>query len=603
VPFLASAAVLAAAYGVGSALTWNRLRLEDRLLRTLTTFAIGFAALSLLVLGLGLAGAFDRPVLVAVALGGLALLVPFARAELRDARAARRGRVPVDPLLGATAAIVAFCALLASAPPTSGDAIAYHLAAPKEWTEAGEIFPLWWSWVSFQPFSVQMHYALAQALDGGGAAMVVGALLGGFSAACVYGLARSLAGARVGAAAALIWVAQGMFVWEATGAFVELVLSGFVALAAWHLVELHRSGRLVHAALAGLCVGLAAATKYHGLVFVPALAAVVAALVPRGRRLAALAAFGALAAVALPWYARNWVVTGNPVYPFFSDLLGGRYVDDAAQYDLDQSLASYGGAPLWRLPVFPLEFALRTEAYERGWSFSPALFLLAPLALGAGRVARVLALGIVVYLVVWWEAMHQITRYLLPACAFAAVLAGWAAVRLWERRGWGRRYVLAVAAATVVPFVAITGLFAWRTLPGAIGLESTAEHVQRQTGTYDAFEWLDEELPPEGRVLVGIRNLYWLDRPHAAYDLPVFNFGISPEVAEARLRRFDVRYLAFLDGALPSPLEPLRPRLRELARLDAPFVSSRTLARVEERELVVWAWCGARPDPCEAGGP
>ena len=34
--------------------------------------------------------------------------------------------------------------------------------------------------------------ALALALDGGGAAMTVGALLGAFSAACVYGLAREL---------------------------------------------------------------------------------------------------------------------------------------------------------------------------------------------------------------------------------------------------------------------------------------------------------------------------------------------------------------------------------------------------------------------------
>jgi hypothetical protein len=36
-----------------------------------------------------------------------------------------------------------------------------------------------------------------------------------------------------------------------------------------------------------------------------------------------------------------------------------------------------------------------------------------------------------------------------------------------------------------------------------------------------------------------------------------------------------------------------------LARLDVPFVTSRTLGRVEHEELDVWAWCAARGNPCQ----
>ncbi len=59
-----------------------------------------------------------------------------------------------------------------------------------------------------------------------------------------------------------------------------------------------------------------------------------------------------------------------------------------------------------------------------------------------------------------------------------------------------------VAAVTVAPLVAITGLFTWRIAPGALGTESQSHFVQRLTGTYDAFRWMDRNLPPQGRVLV-----------------------------------------------------------------------------------------------------
>lgn len=602
-PFLAAAAVLAASYGSGIALTLGgRLPIEDGLRRRLTIFAVGFGALALLVFALGLAHAFDRWVLRAIVAIGVVLAAPRVPGAVRTARSAWRSQDRVSrALLLLTGAILVVDIVLASAPPTSGDATGYHLTATSEWLDAGRIFPIWWDWPTFQPFTSEMHMALAQALDGGRAAMVTMAGLDVFATACVYGLARQLGGARVGAIAALLWVGQGIFLWEATGGFVEILLAGLVALAAWHLLALARTRTLSDAAWAGLAVGLGAGVKYHGLLFVPAAALAAAVVVRRGARRRGLVAAVVLGAalVALPWYVRNWIVAGNPVYPFASTLLGGRYVDAAARYDLDQSLNAYGLPGLWRLPLFPLEFLLHTGRYERGYAFSPALFVLPLVAVATGgRTVRIFAAAILVYVVVWWEGMQQITRYLLPVLPLAAVLAAVAAERLWRRGRGGRVALATVAAATVVPFVAITGLFAWRIAPGALGIESQAHFVQRLTGTYDAFRWLDTRLPRDGRVLIGVRDRYWLRRPSAAYDIPIFSYEQTPEKTIARMRAYDVRYVAFIDAGLPNPLHGLK--LRRLATLDVPLVTSRTLGRIQDRRLVVWAWCGARPSPCGA---
>jgi 4-amino-4-deoxy-L-arabinose transferase-like glycosyltransferase len=598
VPYLAAAAVLAAVYGTGNALTaGGRIGIEDGLRRRLTVFSIGFAVLSTTCFALGVGGAFDRTSLLVLVIAGAALVVPFLPAEARSLASAWRRSGRERWLLVAAGAIVAFDAFLASAPPTSGDATAYHLAAPRDWLAAGHFFPIWWDLGAFQPFSVEMHFALARVIGGGGGAILFGALLGGFSAVCVYELTRTLFGRVAAAAASLLWVGQGMFLWEATGGFVELALSAFVVLAVVHLVAFARSRRLADAAWVGLAVGLAASTKYHGLLFVPVFAVLVALVA--GRRLLAVGVVLVVALVGIPWYIHNWTVTGNPLYPFYSSKLGGTYMDAGSRYDLNQSLQGYGLPGIWRLPIFPIEFVLHTGNYERGYSFSPALFVL-PLVGAAigGRSARLLLLGSLVYVVVWWEAMQEITRYLLPGLALAAPVAGWAAVELWRRRPRGQWLAAGVAVVTVAPFIAITGLFAWRIAPGALGTESQPHFVQRLTGTYDAFRWMDRNLPPNGRVLLDIRDTYWLKRPSAVFTVPLFNFSQQPVQTIAYMRRYDVRYVAFFEGTLPAQLDPIRPRLRMLARLEVPYVTSRTLGRVEHKVLDVWAWCGARGDPC-----
>src|SRR5207244_7201280 len=81
---------------------------------------------------------------------------------------------------------------------------------------------------------------------------------------------------------------------------------------------------------AALMAGLAAGSKLLGLL-VPALlgAALLAVLAWRaepGRRLVrAGLAFGLIVLVAAsPWYVRNAVETGNPIYPFGYSVFGGR---------------------------------------------------------------------------------------------------------------------------------------------------------------------------------------------------------------------------------------------------------------------------------------
>jgi hypothetical protein len=600
VPLLVAAVVLAASYGAGVVVTLGgRLPIDDGLRRRATVFACGFALLELVALLLGSVHAFRPAALdpVAIVFGIVGVAAAVREASLL--RRAWRGLGRARWLVGATAAIVVLDAVLAMAPPTSGDALAYHLTAPKLWLAAHQMAPIWWNWPTFQPFATEMQFAYAQALWSGAAAVVVGAGLGGYSAVCVYGFARELAGRTAGAVAAALWVAQGFFLWEATGAFVELALSAFVALAFWHLVAYLRSPGPIDAALAGLVLGIGASTKIQALLFAPALLAGLPAR--SGRRTAVAAAALSGVAVAIPWYLRAWIQTGNPIYPL---VFGGKYWDKAAAAEYTGEWAGYGIHGIWHLPLFPLEFLAQTSHYERGYAFGPALFVLPVAALFfRRRWIRWIAAGEALYLVVWWQGMHQITRYLLPALALSCALSGFAAVELWRRRPWGLRLDLLLAVATAAPFLVITGLFVTQVGPGVVGTESTGAFVQRLTGEYDALHWLDTNLPKQGRVMIfGMRNFYWLDRPYVRASEPLFPRSETASVEIARMHRDDVRYVATVAGV--PPREVLE-HSRLVARLSITEVTSRTLGRLarQTETMNVYRWCAARPDPCGSPRP
>lgn len=595
--FLAAATVLLASYGTGVAVAHRGLGLSPDLRGRASAFALGFGLLAVVAFGLGRTGRFEPRLLAAIALTGAALgllaVVRDAPRVVSSWRAAGAGRWAV----AATVVVVSYYVLLASAPPTSGDALTYHLAAPKIWLAEGRVTDLWWeSFTTFQPFAVQMHYAYALALAGGGAATAVGAALSGLGAACVYGLARALVSPGVAALAALLWVCQGIFLWEATGAFVDLVTAAFVALGAWHVVELLRGDRSA-AGWAGLAAGLAASTKYFGLLAVAALGAATALGIRAGSRarLAAAALFAlAAAAVALPWYVKNALVTGDPFYPALADVLGARYWGPAGERYLLEKDEARGVDGLWRLPLLPLEFVLHRDRFDRGYSISPAFALLAPLALAFNRRwAPVLAAAAAAYAVFWFEVLLQIPRYLLPVLPFAAVLAAFAVVQLWRRGGWARRYAVVAVAVSAAPFLAMTAAFSRQILPGALGLEPERVYVQRLTGTYDAFRWVDAHLPPEGRIFVGWGGLYWLDRPYATYSQPFFGWGTPTAETVERMRLIDVRFLMFRKDRLPEALAGLRPELRPIAELEFAHVTSRTLGRAEPDTFVVYRWTGA----------
>src|SRR5262249_45005129 len=335
-------AVLAAILAACTAAGVLALRVPGALPRApeehaLVGLAVGLGLASMLGLGLAATGAL-RVWPLAIA-GAIALVAGWA--ELLGALAAvrrHRGRA-AWVLVAVSVALLLLEAPTWFAPPVGGDQTKYQLAYPRLYAAAGGLVFTPWSFWGEQQWLQNFLFAIAYALRGENLARLMNAVSGVLAALGLATLARRHFDRRLGAVVGALFFTMPMC-WSQmvrAGADLSLVGYGAFAVTAWLDWALGQRGSDLRRA--GIFAGLAGGAKVMGLL-IPTLVGigVLVVLVRRraglGRFVGTSLAFGLLAIVFLsPWYVRNFVDTGDPLYPFGESVFKGRnWSPEAASY-------------------------------------------------------------------------------------------------------------------------------------------------------------------------------------------------------------------------------------------------------------------------------
>ncbi len=416
---------------------------------------LGLGAFGWVTFWIGLLPGGFRWGLFPMLLGGLAGLALFVRQcgrePIRLARPA--GLLLLFPVLLILLLSIAFVGALTPSTPADWDSLAYHLAVPKWWIEAGRITYIPFIHHSNFPFVVDNLFVWGERWGGESGAKTFVAAIYGLGMLAVFGLGRARYGVVAGFWAALAFAGVPAVLWESGTAYIDVANGLYGGLGLWFVaryLETSNRGELV---LASVLLGLAVASKYTGLqtLFVAALGLGVFLLTLRDSR-RALRASGFLTLVALaiasPWYGRNVLNTGNPVYPFFYEKLGGR---GWSQFQADvyrEEQHTFGvGRKDGKLNPSQFAHAALGLAYQPGRYANPqpkagrglpteAIGPVAILALllwafsGRARRAENYILTSVFALLLMWFVLSQQSRYVLGFLPPLALLAGGAAVSL-----------------------------------------------------------------------------------------------------------------------------------------------------------------------------
>ena len=433
------------------------------------------------------------------------------------------GRAARLLLLGLLLAVVLAAAALDLLPPTERDALIHHLAVPKLWLEAGGMVEMPWLLYGYYPMNLELLYLLPLALGADWAAQLIHhgfALLTGLLVGLHLG--RRL-GPNWGLAGALFFLSTPLVFRLSASANVDLGLGFFITAAWMALLGWAETRRLFFFLLSALALGLALGAKYNALLAAPLLAAAVFILRLRaGAGLRSSLAWTAIytlvsSLVFLPWMVRDFLWTGNPLYPLLNSLWG---LESLGPPGLERlSLLAhrhylYGESLLEILLVPVRAFFSGQDDSPRYFDgvLSPALLLFSLPALIRPRARELRPLGffaLLYTLLVFFQATFRV-RYLMPILPVLVVLMTYGLYEARETLGRvlsGRAAAVAlglIVAVCLLPNGLYLAHFWQKAEPAAFltGREDRAGYLRRHLEYYPAVDYLNRTLPGEARVLL-----------------------------------------------------------------------------------------------------
>ncbi|HEX2979557.1 MAG TPA: hypothetical protein VHO48_04780 [Anaerolineaceae bacterium] len=418
--------------------------------------------------------------------------------------------------------------LLAVAPPVKFDALVYHLLMPETYQSTGRVAYLPWLMMSGMPQTAEMLYTWAAGLGAGlSGSALLGWAAGVVAIAGVFGLAESELGSRPAWVACAALLSGYSLVVSLSWGYVDWFtllfgLGVFISLDRWITLGSRR-----YLVFAGIFAGLALGTKVPAgfMVIVGAMVILWVALRSKRGWFVSPMIFGLTAlAVSLPWWLKNLVTTGNPIYPLLFE--SGAMTQTR--------LGVFQNAPTWGdwtdLAALPIRATLSGIDGGAGYSLSigPLLLALAGCAwlsgaavTGRQRSLRWLA-GIVSLLgVLVWTAGNQFSGFLIQTRMYLGIfpavclLAGLGYQQLSSLSLPGVRInrlvdalivlVLALNLVEIGVHTASSGALQY-----TLGIEDSQQYLEDNLGAYAPAMQAIRDLPEGEKVLllVEARGLY-----------------------------------------------------------------------------------------------
>lgn len=466
---------------------FNAVRLE----RFVIVMGLGLAAVSLLMLSMGLMaqsipGVMNRivlgtsitvPAVVAMVLVGVDRRVQQAAPSSCNTEndpwltaAFRGGQIPFHALArGLTLTVIALFVLTmvlgSLLPSIDFDVKEYHLGGPKEWFQTGSIHFLPHNVYTSFPFLTEMLLLLGMVLTndwywGASAGQFVLAMFGILSGLTVFAAGRRWFGERAAWMALLIHLSTPWTYRISVIAYAEGGLTFYLIATFFAVLLAFESRQHVWVAVAGLLAGSGMACKYPGVVSVvlPLGAALVVGwhrhvLKTQALKVGLIYSVGVCVAVG-PWLLKNYSQTGNPIYPLLNSIFHGIDWNAALEAHWKRAHSPSGHDP------YDILVKLFDVTCKSDW-LSPLLFAFAPAAMLAvsrrwgcrpdhdpqsGSVTTstieirrriVIATSVFVgfQFASWWILTHRIDRFWVPLIPLVSLLAGigvgWSTHRTW----------------------------------------------------------------------------------------------------------------------------------------------------------------------------
>jgi hypothetical protein len=408
----------------------------------------------------------------------------------------------------------------ALAPEIEVDALTHHLYVPRVYIENHRLVYIPYHLPSAYPLGMQMLFTLSMLLSTSVLAKLIHFSLGVLSLLATYCFGRKYMDSRAGLLAATVFYTVSVVAWESTTAYIDLGFTFFITLEIFALVNWWHSQQDKWLAVAAIMCGFAMGIKYHGIFGLILL--VIGILLKlrfaaRGEISLALKAifiYGSISILIVsPWLIRNYIFTGNPVFPFLNNIFKSPLMRPVNP-TFTRGSFGMGDNLFSRYILSPWNMTFHGEKY--GGVISPIFLMFLPFlfVIRVDKVIKYMLLFCGVYFALWGTSA-SIMRYLIPIMPFLSIVVSHVIKGMvsWDSIG---NKVLSAGVITVTGTVLFLNLpffhpfwqREWsqgivRHVPYQVvlGIESREHYLSRRIGSYDVFQYVNRNLPSDAKIL------------------------------------------------------------------------------------------------------
>ncbi len=432
----------------------------------------------------------------------------------------------------------------AISPPADADTLAYHFDIPKNFYFSGGIQFIPRAIDGAVPLLVQMTYLPAYGL-GGELALTMWTMVSGWCVAgLIYSFLRQWTNNKWALVITLVYMTTPAVVFGGGSGHVEVRLILFLLLASWSITKLIFDKDCRYAVVAGLSLGFLIGSKYTGLVFGAALVATFFGFMAlkRETKWFSMSSIFVLCVIVAgsQWYVWNWLHTGDPIFPSLYEVLnltGSDFWDAEHHKELKNYLAlSEQAVPRSVFWFFAYPFVATfggAHIFESGKiGFGPYLVLIFPLVMigvwrfrdrfSISRLAPILTIVTITYLLWFFFGPSQRVRHLLPAYALLMAVTSLIALRLCSENH--KKYALGIFIGVVISLQIGGQVIATVNYARYVFTSETRDKFfTRNLTYYPAVQWINGNLKPTDKVYTRFRWLNYL------FKIPIYYAHTSSE--------------------------------------------------------------------------
>lgn len=441
--------------------------------------------------------------------------------------------------------------ILSILPPTAVDALNHHLAIPKLWLRNGGFYEIKWAAFSYYPMNVDLLYLIPLYFHNDIIPNFIHLGFGLGTAYLIYCYLNSKLNRLAGLLGVLVFISTPIIMRMSTVAYVDLGLVFFTTASI--LAILHwRNGKYKENKwlfISAVAMGLALGTKYNALIawFFISLAIVFLYSKDTEEQLLAIryGAFFFLVSLLVfsPWLIKNYLLTGNPLFPLFNSIfnLDNNAITSANTYSIVSGDTNMGLFKMraimyeenfWETLLIPVRFFFQGQDYSDRYFdgvLNPILIIFIPFAFMKKSFYdhKLFFVLFSVFFILTAFFLDQLRiRYIIPAIPFLTILTVMGIINIftWSAEKMGSfRYASMCAIILLLLLLAGKNIIylnkyfhSLQPINYVFYQETRDEYLKSHIGSYEALRFINEHTSPNAkiRLLFLAGRGYYLERTY-----------------------------------------------------------------------------------------